>query len=137
MKKRFLKRKNEMSMPMKNFVSLSISSVIGNILTIFLTFIISYIISKSENIPSYLGILFLFCIACGNILSGFIASKRCNFKGIISGLICSIPNALIITLIILFFSNSKINEKTLLLYLFIIFCSSVGGIIGANTKRRK
>ncbi len=137
MKKRFLRRKNEMSNPIKNIVSLTVSSMLGNILTIILTFLISYIISKSENIPSYLGILFLFCIAAGNILSGIIASKRCNFKGIISGLICSFPNALIITIIMLFFSNSKISEKTLFLYLFIIFCSSVGGIIGANTKRRK
>ena len=137
MRKKNFKRKNEMSLPLKNIIDLMISSVIGVIFTVFLTFVISFIISKSENLPNYTAVLFLLCVAIGNTLGGFIASKKCNFKGIISGILCSIPNSIIITIIMLFFTDGKISEKTIILFFIVLIFSTIGGIVGANTKRRK
>ena len=137
MQKKLSRRKKELTNTTKNIVGIIISSAFGFIMTLIATFMMSFLISKSQKMPGYIGALFLISVSFGCILSGVIASRKCNFKGIISGLTCSFPNALLITVTMLFFTNGNVNEKTIFLYLLIILCSGIGGIIGANMKRRK
>lgn len=137
MPKKSFKRKNELSGPVKNFINLLFSSSLGLLSTIIITFIVSLIITSSSEYPKYTSVFFIISVIISCIISGFIASKKCNFKGIISGLLCSIPYSLFITVIMLFFTNCKLKESTIILYLIIIICSTIGGIVGANTKRRK
>lgn len=137
MHKRPIKRKKELSIPLKNVIGVTVSSVISVIISIIISLIFSLIISKSSELPDSLLLYFIGCIALGSLAGGILSSKLCSFKGIISGLICSMPTSLLITFIMLFFSSGKLDEKTIFMYVIVIVSSVMGGIIGANTKRRK
>lgn len=134
--KKTKKRKISFPVPLTNIIGLFLSSFTGIIVISILTFVISTIISKSSNYPSYTEIYFCLCIGLGSLISGYFAAKKCNFKGLISGFICSFLTILFITIIMLFFTNGQLNEKTIILYLIIVICSTLGGIISANTKKR-
>ncbi len=137
MRKKAIKRKNDMPIMAKNIVGICISSLIGLILVIILTLFMSAIISKSAVMSNTLPAYFLGCVMIGAIIVGFIASKMCKLKGFVSGLISSIPYGFGITVLMLIFSHGQLSSKTILLYIVIIVCSVIGGIISANTKRRK
>ena len=95
------------------------------------------IISKTSILSGYLKIYFSICVGLGSIFGGFLSSKKCNFKGMLSGLLSSLPNSIIITIIMIVFSGGQLKESTIIIFLLIVICSILGGIIGANTKRRK
>ncbi len=134
--KKISRRKINYSLPVANILGLLISSTIGIVVIILLTLVISYIFSKSAYFPSYTGVYFCGCVGIGSLISGFLSAKKCNFKGFISGFICSFIIILFTTVIMLFFTNGMLNEMTLILFLIIIICSTIGGIISANTKKR-
>ncbi|MBO5334195.1 MAG: TIGR04086 family membrane protein [Clostridia bacterium] len=131
------KRNINLSNPTKNILGVVLSSFAGIALSITLTFIISYIISKTSVLSIHLKIYFSVCVGLGSIFGGFISSKKCNFKGLLSGFLSSIPNSLIVIVFMVIFSNGQLKESTVIIFLLIIICSTLGGIIGANTKRRK
>ena len=137
MRKKIARRKRERPTPIKNAIGIATASVIGIICTVLLSVICSYILMKSEVLSDTVGLYFIACVLCGAILNGFTASKKCTVKGILSGLIASIPFSLTVIIIMLFFTKGQLSFNTLFLCLGIVLCSTVGGIFGANTKRRK
>ncbi len=137
MRKKISKRKNELPITTKNIIGILISCAVGLFTVVVSTLFISLILTKSSVISNSIGGFFIGCNMVSALITGFIASKQCNFKGMISGLITSIPYSLGITIIMLFFSHGQLNLKTIVLYLGIVICSVLGGIISANTKRRR
>lgn len=137
MRKKLAKRKTEIPVTTKNVVGIALSTLIGLFAAIMLTVLSSLMLTKSASLSNSAGVYFISCVMIGALITGFIASKKCGFKGIISGVISSIPYSLGITVIMLIFSQGKLDPKTLFLYLGILVCSTFSGIISANTKRRK
>lgn len=137
MHKKTTKRKNDIPIATKNIVGIGISSLIGLIIVIILTLLASAIISKSAVITNSVGAYFIGCVMISGIILGFIASKMCGFKGIVSGIVSSIPYGFGVTVLMLIFSHGQLSPKTILLYIGILICASVGGVVSANTKRRK
>lgn len=137
MRKKISKRKKELPVSTKNIIGILISSGIGFISIIILTFIASLILTKSSVLTNSIAIYFIGSVTIGALITGFIASKKCEFKGIISGIVASIPLIFFITVIMLIFSEGRLIPETAILYVGIIVFSAIGGIISANTKRRK
>ena len=137
MLKKTTKRKNEIPITTKNIVGIGVSSLVGLIIVVILTLFASAIISKSAVMTSSIGAYFIGCVMIGGIVVGFSASKMCEFKGIVSGVISSIPYSFGVTILMLIFSHGQLSSKTILLFIGIIICSTIGGIVSANTKRRK
>ena len=137
MRKKLNKRKQDLPLTTKNLIGIFLSSIIGVIIAFITTVIISLILKNSAFLPKSISALFVISIVIGAFITGFIASKKCSFKGLISGLISSIPYLFIITIIMLFFSHGKLTTSMLFLYIGGIISSALGGIISANTKRRK
>ncbi len=131
------KRKSEMASQSNNLVGILLSNGIGLLFVIIFTLIASLVLTNSANLSNMSSILFVAIILFGAFITGFVASKKCNFKGIISGIISSIPYIFIITFLMLIFSNGRLNIYTSICYLFIFIFSTIGGIVSANTKRRK
>ncbi|MCH5190776.1 MAG: TIGR04086 family membrane protein [Oscillospiraceae bacterium] len=136
MRKKIARRKKERPVPIKNVIGIVVASAVGTVFTVLLTLICSYILMKSEVLSNTVGIYFIACVLCGALLSGFTASKKCTAKGILSGLVTSIPFSLTVIVIMLFFTKGQLAYNTLFLFLGIILFSTLGGIFGANTKRR-
>lgn len=125
------------SQPSKNFIGITLSSVISIIILVILTALISLILLKSERVSDSYIMYFYFCSVFSSIIGGFISSKSCTFKGIFSGLIASLAYNLMLTVILLFVSKGHIRADAGILYALSTLFFVLGGIFGANTKRRK
>ena len=137
MRKNFSKRKNEQSATSKNITGLFLASGIGFISIVILTLFASLILSKTSVLTDSIAIYFIGSVSIGAIITGFIASKKCGYKGLVSGFIASLPLMFYITVIMLIFSHGRLISQSVILYLGVVIFSAIGGIISANTKRRK
>ncbi|MCH5169838.1 MAG: TIGR04086 family membrane protein [Oscillospiraceae bacterium] len=121
----------------KNAVGITLSSVISIIILVLLTALVSLFLLKSETVSESYIMYFYFCSAVSSFIGGFISSKRTTFKGIFSGLIASVAYNFLLTIILLFVSVGQIRANTGILYLLSTVFFVLGGIVAANTKRRK
>lgn len=121
----------------KNIIGITLSSIISIIILTLLTAIISLILLKSEKLADNYIIYFYFSAILSSFIGGFISSKSCTLKGIFSGLISSLAFNLILTIILLFVSQGHIRADSCILYTITTVFFILGGIAGANTKRRK
>ena len=137
MRKKVLKKKSDMSSTTKNIVGILLSAVCGAIFSVILTFIFSYIFTNAEIISKSVNAIFVGCVLLGGFFCGIFSSRLAALKGIISGIISSLIYSLIITVIMLFFAEGKLSASTLFLYIGTVVVSAIGGICGANIKRRK
>ena len=136
MRKKLVKRK-EYPLVIENAIGIVVSSVIGLIVTFVLSFLISLFLYNSLNLPENLHFYLASAIILGAFTNGFVSSFKCKLKGLVSGLIASIPFCLFLIIALLSFSNGQITSNTGFLYALIFIFSTLGGILGANTKRRK
>ena len=137
LKKRISKRKKDIPIVNKNFLGLSISNFAGLVFVVILTLLLSAIVSKTAILTNSIGAYFIGSVMISSIVVGFIASKKSELKGIVSGVVSSIIFSFIITILMLLFSRAQLSPKTIFLYIAIVICGTIGGIVGANTKRRK
>lgn len=121
----------------KNILGITLSAESAIIILVILTILISFILLKSEKISDSYIMHFYFCSVLSAFIGGFISSKSCTFKGIFSGLISSLVYNFTLTIILLFVCKGKIRPDTGILYALTTGFSVLGGIVGANTKRRK
>ncbi len=136
MRKKLSKRK-EYPEIIENIIGISTSSVVGILVVFALTFLFSLILNKSQKLPDNFSWYLMGIILVGALVNGLISTIRCKLKGIISGVVSAVPFSLFITIALLVFSAGQIESKTGILYLLIFVVSTIGGILGANTKRRK
>lgn len=121
----------------KNIIGSSLSAGISIIILVILTAFVSLILLKSETIAESYIMYFYFCSVFSSFIGGFISSKKCSFKGIFSGLISSLVYNFLLTIILLFICKGHIRPDTGILYALSTVFFVLGGIAGANTKRRK
>lgn len=120
-----------------NVIGILISALSAIIITFLLTALIAFLQLKSEKIADSYIMYFYFCAVSSSFIGGFISSKKCTFKGVISGLVTSLIYNFILTVILLFVSSGKLRADTGILYAITTAFFALGGIAGANTKRRK
>ncbi len=137
MRKKIVKKQNEIKLPIQNILGFIIPCLVGVVATVLSSFIFSAILSKSSEISNIYIFYFIISIILGGLFCGFISSKILNFKGLFSGLISGTPLSLIVFIIMLFFSNGRLNGYSIFVLVIILLSSTIGGIISANTKRRK
>lgn len=137
MRKKISKKQKEISLPIKSIIGLSVSCLVGAVITIFFSFLFSYILSKSPEITKLSSVYFIVSILIGGLVCGFISTKLLSFKGLISGLLSSVPLIIIIFTIMLFFSNGRLNNFSVIVLFVVLISTTIGGIVSANTKRRK
>ena len=137
MQKNSIKSKKELPLYINNAINLFISSLIGILFTIALTFIFSFVLTHSETLSKITNLYFIVSVYSGGLICGFISTKLLSFKGFISGLLSSIPFSLIIVLLIIVISKQSLNLFTYIFIVGIVIICTIGGIISANTKRRK
>ena len=139
MQKRVNRRKKELKPTIKILINFIKSSLIGTFVTLLLSFIFSVILSNRPMLNSQhiLLVYFVVSVLIGALINGIISSLSGLFKGIISGLISSILYIIIILIFMLIASSNGLNLYCLFLICGIIIFSIVGGIIGANLKRKR
>lgn len=137
MHKKMAKRKKEPEIPVKNILGILIANTAALIVTILVSLLCSALLLKSPTLSSNLSIYLVACVGIGALLNGFIAAKKCSLKGVISGLASAVPYTFFVTVVMLIFTKGQLDSKTLIADLSAVICSAVGGIFGANTRRRR
>ncbi len=137
MVKKRTKRHLELSAPIKSVLGMSVSCLIGILISILLSIFFSYILSKSPEISKFISLYFIISVLSGAFACGFTASKLLNFKGLISGLICSLPFSIVILSIMLLASSGNLSVYSIIILVFIVVLCVIGGIVSSNIKRRK
>lgn len=132
-----IKKHIEFSLPVKTIIGISLSCIIGIVFSLLLSVFFSYILSKSPEISKFISAYFIISVLSGAFACGFAGSKLLDFKGIVSGIICSFPFSAIIFTIMFLVSDGKLSVYSMMLFLFIVVLCAAGGIVSANMKRRK
>lgn len=135
--RKIIKKKKDISSFNKNLIGLGISAIFGTIISVILTLLFSYIFANSKTLSDSISVIFVACILVGGLICGIISARLTELKGIISGIISSVIYFLLITIIMLFFADGRLSATTFLLCLGTYVTSIIGGIGGANIKRRK
>lgn len=118
-------------------LSIVIPSVIGFLITVFCTFLLSYLLNRSSTLTSSVKIYFVISLIIGAFASGILAGRKTELKGIVAGLINAVLFLFYSVIIMLFFSDGKLDITVTFVYVAAILVSAASGIIGANMKRRK
>lgn len=137
MRKKVLKKKSNMSSTFKNITGILFSASIGTVICLMISLVFSYIFTKSETISDSVGAIFVACVLFGGFFGGIFSSRFTTLKGIVAGVISSLVYSLIITVIMLCFAEGRLSANTIFLFVGTIVVSVIGGICGANIKRRK
>ena len=137
MNKKRTKRHMELSTPIKTVLGILFPCLIGVFISILLSIFFSYILSKSPEISKFISLYLIISVLSGSFICGFTASKLLNYKGLFSGLICSLPFSFVILSIMLLASDGNLSASSLIIICLIILLCVVGGIVSSNMKRRK
>lgn len=137
MGKKISKRHIELGTPIKTLLGIIIPCMIGILVSFILSIFFSYVLSKSPEISKFISIYFIISVLSGAFFCGFSASKLLNFKGLISGLICSFPFLSLVLFVMLLASDGKLSVFSIVFLVFVIVVSVIGGIVSSNMKRRK
>jgi|GEM_PF-5364396 len=139
MQKRTNKRKKELNPSIKIIVNFTRSSIIGTLVCLLFTLIFSFILTKRAMLNSEIIVLIYFVVSVliGALVNGFISSRQGHFKGIISRLISSILYSLLILIFMLIASGNTLNSYCFILIVGIVIFAAIGGILGANIKRKR
>lgn len=136
MRKKMIK-KGDISSTTRNITGIILSAAIGTVICMVISLAFSYIFANAEILTDSFKAFFVASVLLGVFFCGIFSSRLTYLKGIVSGVLSSIIYLLIITVIMLFFSSGKLSANTAFLYLGIIVVGVIGGICGANIKRRK
>lgn len=120
-----------------NITYIIFSSLISYIIAILLSLIFSFCINKLETLPKYIPVFLIGSILVGALINGIICVRKTYLKGIVSGFIASPIYSIMILITLLIFSHYKLTTSAIFLFIGILLASIIGGIIGANFKRRK
>ncbi len=137
MLKKFNKNITQLSLPLKFISSILLTTLLSSGITILITFIFSYFLSKADKMTEYTVIYLIFSTIIGGFVCGFVGTTVLKFKGIISGLICSVPYIITIFLMMFIYSDGKLNSYSFIMIIIVLISSCIGGITKANFKRRK
>ena len=127
----------KLSYPLKITIGLLISLFVGILTTILVSVLFSFLLLNSEMITGYSIIYLIFSIIIGSFICGYIGSLYLSFKGIVSGLICSVLYTITVFILLFIFSDGNLSSYSFLLILITILSSAIGGITNVNIKRRK
>ena len=129
--------KSKKQLDIKNIIIKILTGSLFNFLILSILVVLSakMILKNPIDLKSYKFIM-LICILISSFAGGFISSRPIKKNGIFVGAISSLPIVLIIVLSVLL-TSSKISYILPMIILFEIAFSSLGGIVGVNLKKLK
>lgn len=131
------KNKSENMMPIQKIIITAVSGAVGTVISVLLTLIFSVVLSKSPTLSDKSGVYFIISVLLGGFVCGVISSRKSRLKGIVAGALSSLFFCLFIFALMLIFSHGQLIQQTAFLAAATVILCVIGGICGANMKRRK
>ena len=115
-----------------------ISSIFfGAIVTIICLVAFSFIMTKIDAPDGLVSAMASISICVGSYFAGFLVSKNRRKNGLITGIFCGILIFCFTFILSMFFIRSAMSMGFLTKLIMILICSSIGGIVGVNSKIKK
>ena len=116
----------------------AISSVFfGAVVTIICLIIFSFIMTKIDAPDGLISAMSSISICVGSYFAGFLISKKRRKNGLFTGIFCGILIFCITLLFSVILVKSVISMGFFTKLIMILICSSIGGIVGVNSKLKR
>lgn len=113
-------------------------SVIGGILLIIFALLAAAALCLATDMAEGFSTLVAgICLGLGTMFSGFLASKKIKYSGIINGMFCGLMIYLLIFIFSLFLSENGFTIISLSHFLISVVSAAIGGIFGVNTSQKR
>lgn len=116
----------------------TVSSIFfGAIVTIICLIVFSFIMTKIDAPDGLISAMSSISICVGSYFAGFLISKKRRKNGLATGILCGILIFCITFLISVVFAKNALSMGFFSKLIMILVCSSIGGIVGVNSKLKK
>ena len=114
----------------------AISILSGGVLTVLCLLLFSFIMTKVDAPDGLVSAMSSISLCVGSYFAGFLISKRYRKNGLFTGVFCGLIIFAITFIISMIFMKFALTMGTFSKLIMIIVCTSIGGIIGVNSKVR-
>jgi len=115
-----------------------ISSVFfGSVVTIICLIVFSFVMTKIDAPDGLISAMSSISICVGSYFVGFLISKKRRKNGLFTGIFCGILIFCITFLISIIFVKNALSMGFFSKFIMILICSSIGGIVGVNSKVKR
>lgn len=108
----------------------------GLILTVIGILVLSFAYYKMTGHPAFLYYLNYLFLGFGTFITGNSTYHKLGGRGIVAGILGSLPLLLIDIIIIFLFSYRTASANILIIVPICIIFGAIGGIVGSNAKKR-
>lgn len=113
-------------------------SIIGGILLITVALLAAAALCLATDMAeSFSTLVAGMCLGLGAMFSGFLASKKIKYSGLINGMFCGFIIYLLVFLFSLFLSENGFTIISLSHFLISVVASAIGGILGVNASQKR
>lgn len=113
-------------------------SVIGGILLITVALLAASALCLATDMgESFSTLVAGICLGLGTMFSGFLASKKIKYSGLINGMFCGFIIYLAVFIFSLFLSENGFTIISLSHLLISVISSAIGGILGVNASQKR
>lgn len=116
-------------------VNIFFSTQIFAVICYIAVFFIGVLIALAADLPSKYDYIFsLVLFAACSLISGFFAGMKIREKGLIVGVLYTLPANLIVALISLLLNDFNIGINLLITFTVLILAGGIGGILAVNKR---
>ena len=113
-------------------------SVIGGILLITVALLAASALCLATDMgESFSTLVAGICLGLGAMFSGFLASKKIKYSGLINGMFCGFIIYLAVFIFSLFLSENGFTIISLSHLFISLISSAIGGILGVNASQKR
>ena len=113
-------------------------SIVGGILLITVVLLAAAALCLATDMAESLSTLVSgMCLGLGAMFSGFLASKKIKYSGLINGMFCGLIIYLVVFIFSLFLSENGFTIISLSHFLISVVSAAIGGILGVNASQKR
>lgn len=128
--------RNSNNLKNSKLFNFGISLLAGGALTFVCLLLFSFIMTKVDAPDGVISAMASLSLCVGSYFAGFIITKKYRKRGLFTGIVCGVAIFAVTFLVSVIFIKCALTMGTFSKFIMIVVCTSIGGIIGVNSKVR-
>lgn len=113
------------------------SSATGILVILLVLFMFAVVLGKVNASPGVLNVAATISLCIGGYVGGYVCARKGRRNGLVRGAVCGAIIFAVILSLGAIFAKAVLSLSAGGKLLLTVLCSSIGGIIGVNTKKRR